>query len=532
MSIYKITLLLCFLNVGLNGQIWEDLISIGGENKESATVITNGPGTSIFVGGIYDNPFDWDGMEVPAFGQDDLFLGCLDVMTKEWKWKLTAGSILDDSWAQLTVDEDGNLICVGVFWVDINFGGILLENEVGSKSILVAKINPAGEVLWAKRFDGSALKEVRGVDTDQAGNIYLTGYFRDEIYFGDTTLIANGETAVFVSKLDKNGAPKWARQFGGRKDTRGIGIGTIDGSEIALVGYYNDTTYFDNFSLPAKTFDRDIFVLGLDSIGHTRWAKRAGGVFDEEPLAIKIGSNHDIWITGYLIGVLTLEDGFSIQSTNGTSDLFLLQYSRDGNPMVAKSFGGTSSVQSNGIDLDGNEVVLGGVYKGSINLPDNLPMTGNDEAGFVSAFDINGQPLWARSLHSDESVFVNSVIKKDEKVWVIGSYQGTLTGGEESLVNEGGFDAFIASLTLPPTSTHSPTSSLGLRVFPNPVSDTLFLESPGDLENISLEDAAGKVVFQGQNPSQIDVGKLPAGVYFLKGKMGRTPFSKVILIQH
>lgn len=532
MSIYKITLLLCFLNVGLNGQVWEDLISIGGENKESATVIVDGLGTAIFVGGIYDNPFEWDGTTVENLGQDDLFLGCLDAETNEWKWKLTAGSILDDSWAQLTVDEDGNLIGVGVFWVDMNFGGILLKNEVGAKSIFVAKINPAGDILWARSFDGSALKEVRGIDTDKTGNIYITGYFRDEIYFGDTTLIASGETAVFVAKLDQAGKPKWARQFGGRNDTRGIGIGTIEGEEIAVVGYYNDTTYFDNFSLPAKTFDRDIFVLGLDSIGNTRWAKRAGGVFDEEPLAVKIGSNHEIWITGYLVGVLTLEEGFSIQSTNATSDLLLLQYSREGKPIVASTYGGTSPTQSNAIDLNDNEVILGGVYKGNVNLPDNLATADNNEAGFVGAFDMNGQALWARSIQSNEAVFVNNVIKKNEKIWVIGSYQGTLMAGEQSLPNEGGFDAFIASLSLPPTSAHSPTTPIKLRVFPNPVSDTLFLEGKGDLQAVSLEDAAGKTVYKGQHPSQIEVSNLPAGVYFLKGRYEGVPFSKVILIQH
>ena len=532
MSIYKITLLLCFLNVGLNGQIWENLIAVGGESKESATVIVNGHGTAIFVGGIYDNSFDWDGTTVANVGQDDLFLGCLDAETNVWKWKLTAGSVLDDSWARLTVDDAGNLICVGVFWVEMNFGGIPLKNEIGAKSIFVAKINPAGDILWARSFDGSALKEVRGVDTDRMGDIYLTGYFRDEIYFGDTTLVASGETAVFVTKLDETGSPNWARQFGGRNDTRGIGIGTIDGNEIAVVGYYNDTTYFDNFSLPAKTFDRDIFVLGLDSIGNTRWAKRAGGVFDEEPLDIKMGNNHEVWITGYLVGVLTLEEGFSIQSTNATSDLLLLQYSSAGKPIVATTFGGTSPAQSNGIDLSDSEIILGGVYKGNINLPDNLPTADDHEAGFVGAFDLNGQPLWARSIQSNEAVFVNSVIKKNEKIWTIGSYQGTLTAGDQSLPNEGGFDAFIASLSLPPTSTHSPTSPIQLRVFPNPVSDTLFLEGTGDLKDVSLEDAAGKIVFKGQNLKQIDVRKFPAGVYFLKGNQNRIPFSRVILIQH
>jgi|GEM_PF-1694770 len=532
MSIYKITLLLCFLNVGLNGQVWENLIAVGGERKESATVIVNGPGTAIFVGGIYDDSFDWDGTTVANLGQDDLFLGCLDSETNVWKWKLTAGSVLDDAWARLTVDEAGNLICVGVFWVEMNFGGIPLKNEVGAKSIFVAKINPDGDILWARSFDGSALKEVRGVDTDRMGNIYLTGYFRDEIYFGDTTLIASGETAVFVTKLEETGKPEWARQFGGRNDTRGIGIGTIDGNEIAVVGYYNDTTYFDNFSLPAKTFDRDIFVLGLDSIGNTRWAKRAGGVFDEEPLDIKVGSNHEIWITGYLVGVLTLEEGFSIQSTNATSDLLLLQYSRAGKPVIATTFGGTSPAQSKGIDLSDNEVILGGVYKGNINLPDNLPTADDHEAGFVGAFDRNGQPLWARSIQSDAAVFVNGVIKKNEKIWIIGSYQGTLMAGAQSLPNEGGFDAFIASLSLPPTSTYSPTSPIKLRVFPNPVSDTLFLEGRGNLQAVSLEDTAGKVVYKGQHPSQIEVSNLPAGVYFLKGKYEGIPFSKVILIQH
>lgn len=529
---YKITLLLCFLGLYALAQTWTQTIQIGGANKEAITVMTSEAEHNVYVGGIFDGDFDWDGMIVSSNGQDDLFLGCIDRYSLGWKWKLTSGSSLDDAWSDLKIDADGNLICAGVFWVEMDLGGIKLENEVGGKSIFLAKISPNGEVLWGRSFDGTALKEMRGIDIDQEGNIFLTGYFRDTLLLEGITLEAVGETDAFVTKLNSEGHPQWARSFGGRNDTRGIEVGVMTNGNLAFVGYYNDTTYFDTFSLPAKTFDRDIFVTQLDSLGQVKWAKRAGGVFDEEPFDLAIDQNDNIWITGYVIGVLTVAEGFSTQSTNATSDLFLLQYDADGTPVLATTFGGVEPVQANDLQLVDGQVWLTGTYQGEVNLSQSFSPATGEETGFVFAMDQSAQGLWAKNIPGEGQVFSNQLAQLGNTIWVAGTFSETMNVGDQTIISQGGFDAFLAILTLPPTAANTPIQDPVLKLFPNPVSDTLYLETTQKIGHLHLENTEGKILFTSEEAvSQIDVGRLPVGVYFLHYLMDGLPQTRVVLVQ-
>ncbi len=529
---HKITLFLYFLGFSLCAQTWTQGIQIGGADKEAITVMTGNAEGEVYIGGIYDGSFDWDGMEVISNGQDDLFLGCLDGSSLEWKWKITSGSSLDDAWSDIKVDQEGNLICAGVYWVEMELGGIKLENQVGGKSIFLAKIDPNGQVLWARSFDGTALKEMRGIDTDEDGNIFLSGYFRDQLLLDDIILNAKGDTDAFVARLNSNGIPQWARSFGGRRDTRGIEVGVMEEGKLAFVGYYNDTTYFDDRSLPAKTFDRDLFVTQLDSSGQVLWAKRAGGVFDEEPFDLNIDSENNIWITGYVVGVLTVADGFSTQSTNATSDLLILKYDAEGTPLVAKTYGGTEPVQATSFQWNNDQVLFSGTYQGAVNLPSSLPSVSDGSAGFIMATDQSGQASWALSLHGHGQIFGSQLHRSSNTVWLGGTFNESLSIGNQSLNTAGGFDAFLVSLSLSPTANVKAKPDQSLKLFPNPVSDTLFLESEQKISHLRLEDTEGKVVFSSKEwVAQIDLSHLPIGVYFLRYEVKGQILSKVVLIQ-
>ncbi|NRB51196.1 MAG: T9SS type A sorting domain-containing protein [Saprospiraceae bacterium] len=531
---HKITLFLCFLGFTLWSQTWTNVIQIGGENKEAITVMAGADDGDLYIGGIYDGPFEWDGMEVFSNGQDDLFLGCMDGSSLDWKWKITSGSTLDDAWSDLKIDQDGNLICAGVFWVEMQFGDIKLVNQVGGKSIFLTKIDPNGQVLWARSFDGTALKEMRGIDVDENGNIFLSGYFREQLLLNEITLSAVGETDAFVAKLNADGIPQWARSFGGRKDTRGIEIGVMDKGKLAFVGYYNDTTYFDAQALPAKTFDRDLFVTQLDSMGQVLWAKRAGGVFDEEPFDLAIDAEDNIWITGYVVGVLTVAEGFSTQSTNATSDLLILKYESDGSPLIAKTYGGTEPVQATSFQWIDDNIIFTGTYQGTVNLTNSLPSVTEGNAGFVFATDQSGQALWAKGLAGEGQVFSNQIYQIGNRIWLGGTFSNTLNLGDQSLNSKGGFDAFLSLLELSPTANRSISNDLSLKIFPNPVSDTLHLESTEEnrITHLRLEDTEGKALYASEKwVTQIDLSHFPIGVYFLRYRVDGQGFSKVILVQ-
>ncbi len=105
-------------------------------------------------------------------------------------------------------DKDANIIITGYFADTISFGSFQLEGRHKySSSIFVTKYDSNANVLWAKQSIDSS-KNANGsgycVTSDKEGNVYMSGYFNDTIYFGTTPLIAKangGYGDVFFVKI-------------------------------------------------------------------------------------------------------------------------------------------------------------------------------------------------------------------------------------------------------------------------------------------------------------------------------------------
>jgi hypothetical protein len=69
--------------------------------------------------------------------------------------------------------------------------------------------------LWAVSAGGElGNDEVTGIALDDNGNIIITGHFFLSAYFGNITLTSLGYYDIFVAKLDTNGKWLWAVRAG------------------------------------------------------------------------------------------------------------------------------------------------------------------------------------------------------------------------------------------------------------------------------------------------------------------------------
>ena len=100
------------------------------------------------------------------------------------QWSARFGDAEYQDGLSVALDGLGNTIITGAFEGTVDFGGGPLTSE-GNIEAYVAKFDPAGNHLWSQRFggpDGGAT--VRGVTTDAAGNIFVTGDFGGTVDFG------------------------------------------------------------------------------------------------------------------------------------------------------------------------------------------------------------------------------------------------------------------------------------------------------------------------------------------------------------
>ena len=137
----------------------------------------------------------------------------------------------------------------------------------------------------------------RSVVTDPAGNGYYAGDFTGYTEFGGKRLESDGQNDAMFVKFLPGGKIAWARNFGGDGDDLGHAIFADENGSLFATGTFQGTAQFGDFELVSAGM-RDIFVLRLDDNGSPLWAFRAGGVEDDDALALISDSNNSVYIGG------------------------------------------------------------------------------------------------------------------------------------------------------------------------------------------------------------------------------------------
>ncbi len=330
---------------------------------------------------------------------------------------------------------------------------------------------------WVKSVGGNGYEYGNAIKVDENGNSYTLGIFRSTTDFDPSSntfiLSPNGDTDIFLLKLDINGNFLWCVSFGGGAPSESYNdTGTdlvIDNSgNLYLTGYFKGTCDFNPglgvFNLTSNG-GSDIFILKLNSNGNFLWAKSIGGSFNDISTSIDLDKNNNIYLSGNFAGNTDFDPGNNtfflnqvLPSSNGsfsiTSQFFNLKLNSNGDFIWAKQGGDYSNdISFSKVDKNGNVFSTGrfggicdfdpgsGVY--------NLSSNNGYYAAFISKLDANGNFLWAKayngSLNSEgTSIAVDTL----GNVIVTGYYQGNMNFDLNGSYNiqSNAVDAFILKL--------------------------------------------------------------------------------------
>ncbi len=490
----------------------------GPGNDIGKGLIWNADG-SLWLAGVFERGITWGTQTLTARGASDIFIA-LRQADGSIAWARRAGSAQEDELANIATDAAGNLICAGSYWIAGDFDTIQLSTQRNPKALFVAKYTSAGAVLWAQSVDGQAIKSASDVICDAEGNIWLTGYFSDSLFVADTILVAAGQTDLFVIKLSPEGQLHWALRQGLSGDTRAMAIGIMSNGDAIIAGFFNEITSIADTLLVANTSDRDMFLSRIRRDGQALWARRGGGVFDKDVTALVIDATDQIWLTGYLVGVMRLSESLVIQSATGNPDFFILQYSPDGIPLKAKALGGNLIQQATSLSIQANQLLVAGFYQGRMAFDGFQWDAGNTLSGFVAAFDTTLTCQWGQRIEATQSVFPFRIAAHPQHgIAVTGSFNGAATFDTQTLNTPAGFNIFLGVLDGPPIT---PISARSLAVptfsiFPNPTHDRVWIATEALDFEISLFNAAGiRLWHRSTTTHELSLEHLPKGLYYIQ----------------
>jgi len=262
----------------------------------------------------------------------------------------------------VAVDNTGNIYVTGSFKGDYNyrdslkFGNFTLYNHSGgdAPNYFIVKYDPSGSVLWANGADKFLGRSSgNGISIDKWGNVYVVGDFSyNDIKFGNSLVVYQGNQDIFITKYDPSGNVKWAKGLGSAGYEYSGAITTDNDGNVYLGGVFANNTIniggvlYNN----ANPGTGDILVVKCDSAGNFLWTKTAGGNDGDGIAGIVTDANKNIYITGSFyspkvtFGCTTL---FNSDSTAKTSDFYIARLGgTDATAMPAVSIALTAGTNS------------------------------------------------------------------------------------------------------------------------------------------------------------------------------------------
>ena len=335
---------------------WLWVTQAGGTGMDVGTAISIDDAGNSYVTGLFTDTATFGSYSLTSNGSYDIFVANMDD-SGNWLWATQAGGTYYDRGLEITIDDAGNSYVTGYFEGTATFGSDSLTSS-GYSDIFVAKMDDRGNWLWATQAGGNDDDNGNGIAVDYAGNSYVTGYFEGTATFGSFSITSNGPRDIFVAKMDDSGNWLWAIQAGGSNRDEGNAIAIDDAGNIYVTGYFRSTATFGSYSLTSNGF-RDIFITKIDAHGNWQWASQAGGSGLDEGIAISIDDAGKSYVTGRFRNTATF--GSYTITGSGPRNIFVAKMDYSGNWLWTTQAGGTGWDEGTGISIDdaGNSYVTG-----------------------------------------------------------------------------------------------------------------------------------------------------------------------------
>ena len=528
----------------------------GTSSTRGEAIVLDESGNSYITGG-FGGTTDFDpnsGIEnLTAIGNTDIFVVKLDALGN-YIWAKSIGGSENDEGFGIAVDASGNVYTTGYFRTTVDFdpgAGTESLSAVNKEDIFISKLDASGNYVWARNMGGANFDRGFDITADASGNIYATGNFNGTVDFdagvNTENLTAIGNDDIFILKLDASGNYVWAKNMGGTSYDIGFGIAVDASDNIYTVGDFRGVADFDPNSGTENLTALGIIDTFVSKLSQPSLTLSTTALSDLNATILNASDTQTFTISGSNLAA-------DVSISSSTTDWEL---STDGT-----NFSNTLSLPQSGGVLTGQPIT---VY---IRLKSGLSLGAKTATLSISSMDATIQNITLDgTVNKDdqtitfEALGIKIVEEADFDLTATASSGldiaytssntavATISGSTVSIVGIGtseitasqvGNDSYNAATDVTQILTVTTLTSLSnlenqiIKTYPNPTAGKLIIENlPAGQVTFSLSDTRGSEIFRGvaEKSLELDLSKLPAGVYTLTLNTNEGSFSSKILKQ-
>jgi gliding motility-associated-like protein len=283
------------------------------------------------------------------------YLNLILILVLTGAYEKNIGQVLSNQWDKAFGGIDRDVIqevittCDGGFALsgdtESPISGTITESTRGVADYWLVKLDSLGNHQWNKRFGGT-LNDWRPIVIQTNDNGFLIGGSSQSGPDNDKSE-PNWDSTLstfdfWIIKLDNNGNPLWDKRYGGnRNDILEDVVQTSDGGYI-LAGVSDSPVSGNKSALNIGSYD--YWIVKIDSLGNLMWDKSYGGNLEEYLASLYLTQDNRLIIGG------TTRSGASgnisqpnRDTTNGTTDYWLITTNAIGNIIWEKRYGGSDT---------------------------------------------------------------------------------------------------------------------------------------------------------------------------------------------
>ena len=264
---------------------------------------------------------------------------------------------------------------------------------------------------WSGSFGSYSAESGNAIDIDASGNTFVVGKYRNTVDFdpgsGAFLMTSEGESDIFILKLDANGQFLWVKGIGGSSFDYANDIKVDANGDLFITGVFKNTVDFDPGSSTHNLTSNgqyDAFVLKMDNNGNHIWSVSYGGGGYDYGNEIDVDSFGNIWVIGSFRNTVDFNPGSatSDKTSVGGEDIYVLKLNFLGNFLSVQTMGGTDNDNPLSLAIDAfGFLFVTGTFEGTAdfnpgNTTTNLSSSGSTDI-FLVKLNFSGGLLFAKS---------------------------------------------------------------------------------------------------------------------------------------
>lgn len=525
----------------------------GGSENDSGQGISTDQENNVFVVGKFKGTatFDHNGTPISfsAYGgasDQDAFIAKYNA-DGDLQWAVQAGRAYgSDGFSSVVINPQTGITACGY---------TMASESVYYYDPYIANYDLSGNLIWSDFPTGISNDSFSELTQDEAGYVYVVGYFTDAMHIGNETLqLGNLDnlTNAFMAKYSPTGSVEWAYSFsgtggptpyGGDLGDQGKAISISPNGYLYVSGYMCGQTTFGNechqISLDATGQYKNIFLAKFNTNADLQWVVETGGGQAQTATSMAIDQDDQVYLSGGYDQMAQIGETYLSGFDAGYGDIFLCKVL---NTETHADF--SSEVEIADVANNNNASDMQVSFQAALEEPTvdayRVFVVKSEDAAAFNLEDANANSHYTLvnpselayyqiNLPEDAKDVEGNDIEQEQfyRVFVLSIADG-------SIANINSLSCESNSLELIINVGLNNWEANDIQLFPNPATHTIYIHAK---ENFTMEvyNSLGQLIYQKDDqegvPNSIKVSDWERGVYHFKifSIEGKSTTYKVVL---